>query len=1736
MRKAVLALQIAGVAGSDHARAALLHLAKLTSRITSLALLLPNLSTTCHHLVTAGSLNMSRGTTHVPPLAHHLPVNASGEANLAEWLLLHLGGGPPSKGNEGLWLDILAIRWLHSAAVRCFGDQIPYYRLSLASPSDDYKEITSNKTKRNALSGGASEAGYQYWLDQIAKHAPNCGLLRAVYDLKDVVERDFSFVHHYHPRPPPRLNERHLLANHWHFPRPHEREQLTKLLERELSDGLPDYCTVGFEVATEIPDGPIDEVIRRRLQTWHRFEAALIALSVQSCRPIRSILRWRVYVDPAPPSANEKVQLVQHGKLYLKFVWIKGTRSGLAEVDLHHGVEQWLKAIHPGLGAPTIGELLPYSKRPWDVRAYEHLAKLLGCTPQRAELICRDFVPRLLYEATANTALVNFWRSDSNSPVSRPDRLALPHYLQPNGNRTCATFAEACSQALGPGTFPFRSKHREPVKVTGENYALPSAQLVQIREALQLRYDSSTDAIDKHNSLTYLTLFICVLATGHRRSETPFPFPWDFFPSEGLVFICDKLITGSEARFVPLVGAPLAQLHVYARHLERLRNTRGVSSATQWYADATCKLLSFVAVPPKESRRKDFSPWAGVFFLLDSDGNISKRRLSTRALDAHVESLTGVPRLTRRLRATLASHLWESGCSGRLVQAFLGHQPELHVHGPASTWSVHDVAKQLNPHLETFFTKELGLVSPPQLVCFSSPYFPPINICDQGTKGSSSVAALGYEARAREKKWAQYRVASLIRQELAADLMDARTEDAPLRFNNLEDKARIEQRIREELWNDPRALKLVSSALDEQLAKFGKTRGAFPNGPLTDTPGPIEIGFARLLRCAQVLRSVWEHSVGTPIGTKEFDALEALAHLTISLVCFDGVVSKQNLQSVVEAAMDCDLEVHFGKVILRGRALTATHDYEYGVAVGPISTALLAGVRRRVEQIEREKGDAISWPSIEQRVIYILRKLVNLGEQDRWTVARLLLVFRPYWLLRLPGAMYSVAIGENKGPAADQQSEALLQGKPPKKIPPRVAASSTCSRTNEDNRRTALRDLKRLFSYARGQREAGEHRKKIQRAKLRSAVREMSGQLDNGSAAPQIVDLLVSFIDRLLERGGPRTAHLAFSTMEKYFGSIAEQLVIHAWDFDFESSDTQSLAELLDQLSKKVDPPHGPMILNEFAAHVRDTFSVPYFPRWADRRQRIRVRSSLLTPRQVSRALSFLLEKEDIYSRHAAILIALCAGYGLRRSEAFGLARDRFDQSDKLHLSVTRSRISDLKTRCSRRVIPSLLLGEQLKEIIENAREIAITSPHLPGYLFEYTTRDLHISQTASVASVAIGALRQHSGLPTAVLHHLRHSYGTWLGLAVLAMPDQQHGLSKMAKRFLGEKWDKVIKEILPVPTGWPFAIDAIASTLGHASVNTFLDTYFHASHLVISERCHRWQPESLTQERLARLLFVERTKVTKLKRKLEAVPNSHSVTLWDLVEKFTSPFEEDSSPGEADNAKAPSTPHVEHWALVFRALEYRLANDLSLNEMWQYATKHLGYSPGRIQFYASRYEHLVHETGLDDFEPASSELVNPVVSHSRGISRGRFEREAFVNRVQQWVESKPERRSALNGFMDIWFRHVSPVRPRIVCKSFDELRLVVSFLEQLGVSRRQLSIELHGDPNAPLLCDAITVHPQAVRSSGRSSRGSRRVKTVEISVGVDQADGSLVPDGRDLHRALVGLYLFQDLNLTSCS
>lgn len=286
-------------------------LQELRPRFEALAQALPNVSSTIARLSRLSTLRLSEARGSPSVINTSVFKLSPRAASFAAWLAHQLQQPDISVDQlkNPVYLDAVAVLWLHSVAIRNFGD--PPHEGSLPNHPYPDRVITSLQKSRNLP--GALDSGYLSWIESVKQHSPGSELISLFKSLRVVEERAFEQLGPGQSRPPPRLDERGLSTAHWYHPRPAELKKLQEFINRELD---PQH------------------------HTRYRHEAGLIALSIATCRDVHSLLRWKFH-DLEDDDVGENrfrlsVRPTRYGnRLFAEWHKIEhGVRSAVASVRL----------------------------------------------------------------------------------------------------------------------------------------------------------------------------------------------------------------------------------------------------------------------------------------------------------------------------------------------------------------------------------------------------------------------------------------------------------------------------------------------------------------------------------------------------------------------------------------------------------------------------------------------------------------------------------------------------------------------------------------------------------------------------------------------------------------------------------------------------------------------------------------------------------------------------------------------------------------------------------------------------------------------------------------------------------------------------------------------------------------------------------------------------------------------------------------------------------------------------------------------------------------------------------------------------------------------------------------------------------------------------------------------------------------------------------------------------------
>lgn len=1499
------------------------------------------------------------------------------------------------------------------------------------------------------------------------------------------------------------LNERYLSRNNWYYPRPTELRTFRQIFRRLEKADEPNF----------IP-------------------TLVISLALVTCRTVEEALYLPVsgYDDPSFAGIT-----VQHPSVFSNYgrrmfdtrhfaVWKINTsraRNGVLVLSLPELISKALRRLVDYRATGCLRDLLPSPWTDWKDRIEAYGAELLGCTRSRLNHLLRDTLLRTAYAQTSNRALLLLLASHRKRPaeVRRGQLLALSHYLHPESPRNWDAYRTACEEILG--TFG------EKVGETSCDCVNPAMTVEEhrvvatfLRDRIPIDFDIA-DLVTCHNTYAAYVLSLLLAATGHRRSRTPFFFPWDICLDEKLVFVSDKAIVGSEARFIPLADAAAQQVHHYYLHLAVLRRlaSHGHPKVAQ-HIDSLIRVQSILrgsdVHPPTRS-----GPVCGLLFRIDREGNCQP--FSTSDIDRTLK-LAGLEPVTRRFRPAIAEALWSTEHSGTEVAAFLGHADELHPFGPASAWAVVNWAAQLRPHLDTYLQERTWIVT-------KSPLFAgiPRNADVLPAYPSHILSHFSYEGRLRSKRQARARAIQVIQSVLSEE----RLSDG---FDKLDERAvkQIRNRIDELLSGDENARAQVLRCLSVELKRQHKA-GAKLTAPtinlLRTDPSPVELSFGRHLGIASCARQIWQQRVGKPIDGR-MDALERAAQLAISLVIFEGVLNPRAVQEVVSAALaGCD--IHPDALVIRARLTNDRFVYEFAHVADTVVTALALGLSRRPQD------ENPSWTEIQERIEAQLNKILGRRtSRASWHLSDLCLLFRPWWFIRLPGALYSIALGNHNGPAPSRESEfALLGVGLPIESSPNTPLSIATKQEipKAEGQKDALAALHKLMRSAHGELERGTAHTRRQRAQLAKSVKKE--KLDPNLAAymttQPIVDALVSFIEDLRTHGGRRADILKFNSIKTYLSRICEVFIDEAWDAEIELWDASEFEDFYRRVRAKRLDKQSSMLIAMFHQHLRDKINAPYVAsaRHKSVRQLQRCRSIILTASTISKAFSTLSSTSNKSSaelrRTAQALLSLYCGYGLRYREALGLTAFSFDKNNLAHLKVERNVIRDLKTgTLSRRVIPDIIPGAN-SPALSSAIKSAQIAPGSDRYVFASTNRTYKIKKTSDLHRCLIAVLRASSGNRKVVLHDIRHTYATRLALGALFVP-RIIPSSLRARNRLGPLDRDAVVAMTRTPDRNPFLIDGVAQLLGHSSVDTLLNVYFNGSCFALAEHVAAINQHCrFSDAQLAGMLDKDRSTITHQRERLDRdQPDRTAASRPDdaeLVAHYLNRMTAGATTSivcQSEKSEAQKYVALE-WALLDKLLCERKQVASGFDDLEAQALED-GLDPVAVYAALNYYrDRVVGLCGFADFEPDKSELIRGRPSHGSGVIRGQKEREASIAEAQRAYYADMDFRNKLHAMVHRWESAVDSDNPWFVARDAEELDAIRAILARIGMQADQVEIRYAGPVGTALYENCARIQESPRLQANRLSRGPRHVRVSEAGINIRQKAGSRLGDGRDTHRLL---------------
>ena len=1008
------------------------------------------------------------------------------------------------------------------------------------------------------------------------------------------------------------------------------------------------------------------------------FEAVIVALALGTGRTVAAAINF-----PLGENKPENISFVLLAGFESRYYFPYWNRKISTKATIRLPLPELLQCLARSPlrfnSARTISDCLPYSIVPWEQRCLNFLETITNSTQAKADRQIRDALARALYSETSSTALLE-WLA---SPI---DKLKLykdsqSHYLDPLSNRVHTAYSEACRSLFRK--YGSQKYVQERVGTWGVGFDEQIKIVAHFKNQLA-QSEAAESSIERHNVIARFVLLALIVATGHRKSTTPFYYPWDILQAEGLAFVSDKQTVGSEARFVPIPSWLVDLFKAYLIHLQEfskeLRPCHPILAA---------KIDCIFHEPAQDSF--DPIPSFGTFFIVDQ--NYSATTIPTRHLETYYQASSNLG--VGEFRKTIANHFWKKGLSGFQIDAFLGHNREMHCFGAASAWSISDWAASIRSHQEAYLSAgDWDTFKIPELSKLGKT---PLLPAPSFTHRSSS----GYEQRGTDSTYllnlARRTIRDLLPEEwflhegakITQDDLDNLVLEAKCRLSNECDRQKLPQAMHELITN---------------LRKFhGRNLSGYIHSLPRIEPGPIDISSSRYFCIATHFRNWWIAYLGSAANKVDEDTLIRVSEIGISMIVFDAILDKVTLKALLGSILNRDISNLSGGVLIRSKIETSTRAYTKSVVLTPITSLQVCG-------ISDHSYSEISLEAVFRMIDRIIR---SSPLSSTLSSSSLISIFKSWWLPRLTGTGFSIATRNHSGPGPDYLSELSLYGiKPENDDPDLLSASENSKFTPSDcHSSEAHRLLNNLFGKARGLFEKKAQSKREQRKRLTKLLNNSEDliQLRQLADQQQVVSAILGIVQHLVEHGGKRVEILAFGSINTYYSYFGHLLAIF-WDKSFDEIESEEYDSAYKQIINDLPQSQYPLYI--FHNYIQDTFQAPPSSLISSIRRSIsHCRGSIITANQIDNAWEATrdIANDGQLIHHTKTFISIGYHYGLRQKEILGLhANNDISEANEMSIRIKHNIVRNLKTPYhSFRVIKPLPVKEKFQKHLRQATSLS---------------------------------------------------------------------------------------------------------------------------------------------------------------------------------------------------------------------------------------------------------------------------------------------------------------------------------------------------------------------------------------------------------------------------------------------
>lgn len=387
---------------------------------------------------------------------------------------------------------------------------------------------------------------------------------------------------------------------------------------------------------------------------------------------------------------------------------------------------------------------------------------------------------------------------------------------------------------------------------------------------------------------------------------------------------------------------------------------------------------------------------------------------------------------------------------------------------------------------------------------------------------------------------------------------------------------------------------------------------------------------------------------------------------------------------------------------------------------------------------------------------------------------------------------------------------------------------------------------------------------------------------------PSLLCILADYASYLLkQKGKNKTKYLVHNTLSDYLNSCAKPLLYLSQAFDWLSLDSDELEDIyVEALSfsnavistnarskqsrqrraKRLRYFHD-FCVREYEQDPLDLASLD--PDYYHAGGRTRVKASFVTFKEYAAMKQIILSDEAIVQSQKDILLLfliLIFRFALRVADALGLDTSDVDISNTDNIIyVRKNKINSPKSRAGfRQVIAAELSDDEL--ILLKSRLVHLSARYNGETcaLFSRNDSPWGIVSRSVITKRLLALVKFVTGSAQTNIHSSRHTRASAESNAIMLLPDDALYSEQDWTQFRSESYQqKLLGHDYPTKR----IAYAIANQMGHASIQTTLESYTHTFDLILESHLRKYQ-QKVSAAHLARLATLEGEAVRQMRHR----------------------------------------------------------------------------------------------------------------------------------------------------------------------------------------------------------------------------------------------------------------------------